>query len=58
MRATAAALIIGRSGPVGAAGPTPAIAKKSVAVAPGHSVVTVTPVPRNSQAIASPRLST
>ena len=32
--------------------------KKSVAVAPGHRIVTVTPVPRNSCAIASPKLST
>src|SRR5260370_34745873 len=44
MRATAAALIIGCS----AISLAPATLKKSVAVAPGHNVVTVTPVARSS----------
>src|SRR5436189_21402 len=44
MRATAAALITGRR----AMSFAPAALKKFVAVAPGHNVVTVTPVPRSS----------
>ena len=36
----------------------PAVSEKRVRVGPGHNAVTVTPVPRSSSAIASPKLST